>query len=87
MKSAAVLDELTKFIAVLVEDEDLRAWFESFAALPEMLRAAEFAGLAGRMRAAGEDAELVRATALLAEVEIYEGVRRALQETLSGQST
>ena len=86
MKSAVVLDELTKFIAVLVEDEELRAWFESFESMPETLRGAEFVGLAGRMRAAGEDAELVRATALLAEPEIYEGVRRTLREALSGNS-
>ncbi len=87
MSSGVVLDELTKFIAVLVEDEDLRLWFESFAEAPQAQRVAEFLGIAGRMRAAGEDAELVRATSLLAEPEVYEGVSRGLREALSGRST
>jgi hypothetical protein len=73
-------EELITFVRVLEEDEDLRAWFDSFADTPDLLRQQEFRGLAARMQAGGEHADLVRATALLSEPEIYRAVVAILSE-------
>jgi hypothetical protein len=73
-------EELVTFVEVLGEDEDLRAWFESFADAPHWQRAEEFRKLAARMHAAGEHPDLVRATVLLAEPEVYGAVRKTLAE-------
>src|ERR1051325_8969639 len=62
---SGVPDELVTFVQVLGEDEDLRAWFESFIEVSEAERATSFLELAARMQAAGERAELVTATTLL----------------------
>ena len=53
---SAVPEELVTFVQVLAEDDDLRAWFESFAATPDGPREMEFRGLAARMHAAGATA-------------------------------
>lgn len=68
------------FVQVLTEDEDLRAWFESFDNAPEWKRAEEFRKLAARMQDAGEHPDLVRATGLLANPEVYRAVGVALKE-------
>lgn len=77
---SGIPDALVTFVQVLAEDEDLRAWFESFADTPEVQRSVEFQKLAARMQAGGEAEELVRATALLANPEIYRGAQAALEE-------
>lgn len=68
------------FVQVLGEDEDLRAWFDSFAGAPQWRRAEEFRQLAARMQTAGEHPDLIRATVLLAEPEVYSAVQAALGE-------
>ena len=68
------------FVHVLTEDEDLRAWFDSFADAPEWQRTEEFRKLAARMQDAGEHPDLVRATGLLASPEVYRAVGVALKE-------
>lgn len=78
MSASGIPDELVTFVEVLGEDQDLRAWFESFADTPHWQRAEEFRKLATRMQAAGEHPDLIRATALLAEPEIYGAVNAAL---------
>jgi hypothetical protein len=79
---SAVPDELVTFVQVLTEDDDLRAWFESFAEVPEHERAAEFRRLAAQMQAAGEAREFVQATALLAETEVFRAAQAALREVV-----
>lgn len=79
---SAVPDELVTFVQVLAEDDDLRAWFESFADVPDHERAAEFRRLAVRMNAAGEAPELVQATVLLAEPEVFRAAQAALREAV-----
>ena len=79
---SAIPDELVTFVQVLAEDEDLRAWFESFAETPEARRAAEFRALAARMHAGREAPELIRATALLADSRIFRAAKSALREAL-----
>ena len=79
---SAVPDELVTFVQVLAEDDDLRAWFESFHDTPDARREAEFRGLAARMHAAGEARKLVAATALLANPAIYRAAQAALREAL-----
>jgi hypothetical protein len=69
-----------QFLQVLQEDDELRAWFESFADLPPQQRAASFTAMAAKMQAAGEHPELVQATALLADAGVYEGMQRALRD-------
>ena len=81
MSAPELPEELITFIQVLEEDEDLRAWFDSFADTPEWQRAEEFRKLAARMHAGGEHADLVRATAMLAEPDVY----RAVVATLAGE--
>ena len=81
MSAPELPEELITFIAVLEEDEDLRAWFDSFAETPAWQRVDEFRQLAARMHAGGEHADLVRATALLAEDAVY----RAVVATLAGE--
>ena len=75
-----IREELTRFVAVLVEDTQLRAWFESFTDVSPGQRQAEFTSMAADMRAAGEDPELIRATALLAHGDVFEAVRQTLRE-------
>jgi hypothetical protein len=70
----AIPEELITFVQVLQEDGDLRAWFESFAEMPEWQRADEFRRLAARMQSGGEHPDLIRATALLAEPQVYAAV-------------
>ena len=72
-------DELVTFVQVLVEDEDLRAWFESFVEVSDGERARGFLELAARMQAAGERQDLITATTLLATPEIFRAARAALK--------
>ncbi len=72
-------DELVTFVQVLVDDPELRAWFESYQETPDQQRTVEFRNIAARMHAAGETEELVRATALLAEPDVYRAVQMALR--------
>ncbi len=74
-------EELLQFVEVLLEDEDLRAWFESLEGMPALQRSEEFAKITARMRAAGEHPELIQATALLAEEKIYQGVHATVSAT------
>ena len=83
MSESQIPEELVTFIEVLHEDGDLRAWFDSFADSPEWQRADEFRRLAMRMHGGGEHPHLVRATALLAEPEIYAAVVSTLQNARS----
>ena len=84
MNEAGLPEALVRFVQVLVEDEDLREWFESFDAADEASRAAAFRALAGRMHAAGEHPELIEATALLASPQVFAGAQAALREALAG---
>lgn len=79
MNAPDIPEELVTFIEVLQEDGDLRAWFDSFGESPEWQRADEFRRLAMRMHAGGEHPHLVRATAMLAEPEIFAAVVVTLQ--------
>ena len=78
-------DELVTFVQVLAEDDDLRAWFESFQDTPDAMREGEFRGLAARMQVAGETPELIQATALLAKPEIYRAAQAALRQAMEGR--
>ena len=78
-------DELVTFVQVLAEDEDLRAWFESFRDTPDAVREVEFCTLAAKMQAAGEAPELIAATALLARAEVYRAAEAALRELLEAR--
>ena len=74
--------ELVTVVQVLAEDDDLRAWFESFRATPDAEREAKFRALAAKMQAAGEAPELIAATALLAKTEVYLAAEVALREAV-----
>jgi hypothetical protein len=74
-----VPDELVTFVQVLAKDDDLRAWFESFVEISDAERATSFLELAARMQAAGERAELIAATTLLATPEIFRAAHAALE--------
>jgi hypothetical protein len=76
---SGVPDELVTFVQVLAEDDDLRAWFESFVDTSESERAKVFLELAARMQAAGERQELITATTLLAAPEIFRAAHAALK--------
>jgi hypothetical protein len=78
----ALPEGLVRFVQVLVEDEELRAWFESFDGVDQTRRAAEFHGLAARMKAADEHPDLIQATALLANPAVFAGAQAALREAL-----
>jgi hypothetical protein len=80
MSDDAIHAELANFVEALVEDEDLRAWFESLEELGPQQRHGAFSQIAAQMRAAGEHPDLIRATELLAEESIYQGVRKTLSE-------
>ena len=77
---SGVPDVLVTFVQVLAEDDDLRAWFESFRETPDAVREAEFLAIAAKMQAAGEAPELIVATALLAKAEVYRAAEAALRE-------
>ena len=70
-------------LGALAEDGDLRAWFTRLGALPEGMRAKELLEIAGRMRAAGEDAELVQTAAMLANAELFSAAQAALADFLA----
>lgn len=78
-------EELVTFVQVLTEDEDLRAWFESFADTPDEAREAAFREIAGKMHAAGEAPELIAATALLAKREVFHAAQVALREAMESR--
>ena len=80
-----VPEELVTFVQVLADDEDLRAWFESFHETPDAAREAEFRALAAKMHAAGEAPELIAATALLAKAEVFQATRIALRELMESR--
>ncbi|MES2568997.1 MAG: hypothetical protein V4710_02960 [Verrucomicrobiota bacterium] len=81
MKDEPVHAQLLKFVEALLEDGELRAWFESFEPLAPEERGETFLRIAARMQAAGEHPELIEATSLLAREENYEGVRRTISGT------
>jgi hypothetical protein len=76
---SSVPDELVTFVQVLAEDDDLRAWFESFVDSSDSERATAFLKLAARMQAAGERQELITATTMLAMPEVFRAARAALE--------
>jgi hypothetical protein len=71
--------EMEKFVQGLVDDADLRAWFESFDGVDEAARCQEFLSLAQRMEAAGEHPELILSTRHLAEPSVYLTLREVLR--------
>ena len=85
MSAPPVLEELTTLIQVLAEDAGLHAWFSAMEKVSAPQRAAEFQRMAEQMRAAGEDAELVHATALLADARVFDAVRLTVRDTIANQ--
>ena len=75
-----VREELAKFLEALIEDEDLRIWFESFEEVSAGERGLEFLNMAGRMKAEGEHPELIAATSLLADPDVFRSMLLALRE-------
>jgi hypothetical protein len=75
-------DTLVRFAQVLVEDDDLRLWFDRLADVPPGVRAAEFKSMAARMQEADYPAELTHATALLAAPGMYEALKEAVDGLL-----
>ena len=84
MSAEPVRAELAKVLEVLLEDADLRAWYEHLAGLTVAQRSAEFASVAMRMKQGGEHPDLVTATALLASPEVESAFRLAFEEALRG---
>ena len=82
MTGGAAREELEELIQVLVDDADLRAWFEGMDALPPATRSAEFQRMAAAMTTAGEHPELIVATSLLAKTEVYRAVRATVSDLL-----
>lgn len=80
--SGEVREELVKFIQVLIEDEELRGWFDEMSELPAGARSAEFTRMAGEMERAGEHPELITATALLANADLFDAVAQTLNDSL-----
>ncbi|MEO7319395.1 MAG: hypothetical protein ABIZ56_10440 [Chthoniobacteraceae bacterium] len=80
-----VPDELVTFVQVLVEDDDLRAWFESFQAASDGEREAEFRTIAAKMQAAGEEPGLIASTSLLAKPEVFRAAQVALRQTMESR--
>ena len=78
-------DELVTFVQVLAEDDDLRAWFESFRDASGAEREGEFRALAAKMQAASEAPELIAATALLANAEVFQAAQMALREAMESR--
>ena len=78
-------DELVTFVQVLAEDDDLRAWFESFQAASDAAREAEFRAIAAKMQAAGEEPGLIAATSLLAKPEVFQAAQAALQQAMESR--
>ena len=64
----------------LVETAQLRSWFYALEQLPEPLRETSFSEMAAKMRAAGEDVDLIEAVAALARPKMYETVLEAVRE-------
>ena len=85
MKESAVREDLAKLVEALLEDEDLRIWFESFEGVPPAQRRLEFANMAGQMKAAGEHPELIAATELLAQPEIFRAMQATVRELRSAE--
>jgi len=83
MSGEAVREELVRFLQVLVDDADLRAWFVALEQLPDAARHVEFVRIAGEMRAAGEHPDLIHATALLAQPGVYRAMRLTLDDALA----
>jgi hypothetical protein len=73
-------DTLVRFAQVLVEDEDLRLWFDNLAEVSPRTRAAEFKNMALRMQNHDYPEELAHATALLAAPGMYEALKEAVDE-------
>jgi hypothetical protein len=79
-----VQEELARIVEVLAEDDALHAWFLGLKRLPQVAREMELNHIAAKMRLAGEDRELIRATELLRQPEVLEGVSGMLAELRGG---
>jgi hypothetical protein len=73
-------EELVSILEAILEDDALSAWFLSLQQLPPAVRRMELGGLAARMRAAGEDADLAQAVSALARPELYDAACKTLRE-------
>ena len=82
---SGIPDELVTFIQVLAEDDDLRAWFESFEAASDGARETVFRGIAAQMQAAGEEPGLIAATSLLAKPEVFQAAQMALRQAMESR--
>ncbi|HKP03486.1 MAG TPA: hypothetical protein VJU77_09020 [Chthoniobacterales bacterium] len=80
MSQSEVPEAVVSLTQVLIESPGLRTWFCSLERLSDSARSAAFTHMAGQMRAAGEDADLTAAIALLAHPGMYDTVLAAVRE-------
>jgi hypothetical protein len=73
------LNNLTRIVQVIKDDRLLQEWFDGLAHKPEVERRNEIYSTVERMKAEGEDADLVASFQLLADSEIFHAAGVALR--------
>ena len=76
----SALENLTRLVQVIGPDRELRQWFSALARKSAVERRNEIYLACERMRAAGQDADLVVSFRLLADARVFAAVSLALQE-------
>jgi hypothetical protein len=75
-----VLNNLARIIQVIRNDRKLHEWFSRLAHKSTVERRNEIYAMLERMRAEGEDAELMASLQLLSDSKVFEAARMALGE-------
>ena len=80
MARSHIPEALVKLTLILDESDDLRSWFAGLVALPFSRRLGALTSMARRMRADGQDEEIVRAMFSLTQPEIYSAVLDTIED-------
>ena len=77
LNSDTALDNLTRMVQVIQNDQKLREWFCELAHKSAVERSNEIYSVAERMRTEGKDADLAASFHLLADARVFDAARLA----------
>jgi hypothetical protein len=80
LDTESALDNLARMVQIIGRDRKLRLWFSALTRQSAVQRRNEIFAESERMRAAGEDTDLVASFRLLADSRIFDAASLALQE-------
>ena len=80
MNAEDLEEQVEKVIYAFAEDHGLHSWFRAYSDLPPADRDRELERLGAEMRTARKPHELIRATELLRDPKLFQGIAAVIEE-------